>query len=375
MRIVQIAPVINPGSGVAGVAYQLEREFKARGVTTERFTLIEAGYRGRTVAAQGPIRQRMETLRRVVWFSTVGTIRARRYLAQRPDAIALCHNDVMVGDVYVNHGLLRVAMKARGNYAWRMMRNPMHLFTSGRDFARYASRVHRVVVNLTEGERVLLRRLYPRLKPRAVVIPNGVDTDRFRPPTPEEREQMRGHLAIQPDDTLAVFVGHEFERKGLRITLEALQRTPGVVLAVVGGSSSMIESAQADAAALGVLDQTRFVGTLSDPTPVLAAADVFVLPSAYEANALVVLEALSCGLPVLASRVGFAPDIVEDGRNGYLIARDAHDLAARLNELAGTDLSPWREHARATAERFAWPRIAASYLDLVAEIVATKAHP
>ena len=57
--------------------------------------------------------------------------------------------------------------------------------------------------------------------------------------------------------------------------------------------------------------------------PFFAAADMFVLPSAYEANALVVLEALACGLPVVATRVGFAPEIIVDGDNGYLVDRDA----------------------------------------------------
>ena len=71
--------------------------------------------------------------RRMVWFTTVGTVRARRFLAERPDAVSICHNNAMVGDIYVNHGVVGAAMRARGNGVWRMVRNPTHIFTFLRD--------------------------------------------------------------------------------------------------------------------------------------------------------------------------------------------------------------------------------------------------
>src|SRR5512133_3338950 len=113
--IVQICPEIGPGSGVAGVAYNLEREWQRLGVQTERFTLTEA--RGGWLPQPGPgIRGRLVLLARVVWFSTVGTLLARRYLRSRPGALSICHNDALAGDVYVNHGVVQAAMRARGAY-------------------------------------------------------------------------------------------------------------------------------------------------------------------------------------------------------------------------------------------------------------------
>lgn len=374
MRIVQIAPSIGPGSGVAGVAFHLEQEFRRAGVDAERFTLDEAGG-PRLPLTGGSLAAKLGTAARVVWFSTIGTKRARRYLADRPDAVAICHNDVMVGDVYVNHGLLRAAMKARGWYIGRMLRNPLHLFTATRDWIRYGSDRHRVVVNLTAGELDLLRRTYPRLRPRPIVIPNGVDVERFRPPSSDERARARAQLRLSEAVTVAVFVGHEFDRKGLPIALEALRTTPNVLLLVVGGSSDMIRSARSVADALGVGNKVHFTGAVPDPRPLLHAADVFVLPSAYEANALVVLEALACGLPVISTRVGFAPDIIEDGSNGFLIERKAADLARRLAELDAADRGPWRERSRATAERFAWAAIAQQYLALATELTADRKLP
>ncbi len=144
MRIVQIAPEIEPGSGVAGVAYELERQFRAAGVEVERFTLADSGRRAPHGSAG-----RLTRAVNVVWFSTIGTVRARRFLASRPDAVSICHNDVLAGDIYVNHGLLRASLRARGHYVWRMLRNPLHVFTSVRDQFRYRGMTHRAVVVLT----------------------------------------------------------------------------------------------------------------------------------------------------------------------------------------------------------------------------------
>ena len=162
-----------------------------------------------------------------------------------------------------------------------------------------------------------------------------------------------------------LFIGHEFERKGLPIAMSALRAAPDVLLLVVGGSADMIRRAQAQAGSAGVSERVHFAGTQRDPVPFLWAADLLVLPSAYEANALVVLEALACGLPVVSTRVGFAPDILVDGENGFIVERDATSVGTRLAELASQPLEEWRGRARRTAEQYAWPRVARRYLDLV----------
>jgi len=371
-RIVQIAPAIEPGSGVAGVAYNLERELAAAGAEVERFTAAEAGRRLDGSGSRSALGTHLERARNVVWFSTVGTARARRFLADRPDAVSICHNDVLAGDIYVNHGLVQAAMRARGGYAWRMVRNPVHLFTALRDRIRYRGHRHRAIVALTTTEAELLVATYGRVSPPIHVIPNGVDVDRFRPPSDDERVKARADLGLEPDRTVAVFVGHEFERKGLPIAIEALGGAPGVLLLVVGGSAEMIRGAEARARRLAVADRVVFAGQHPDPVPFLWASDVLVLPSAYEANALVVLEALACGLPVVSTRVGFAPDLVVDGDNGFLVDRDAGALAERLRRLDGDDLGEWRVRARRTAERYAWPEIARRYLDLVETLQAER---
>ncbi|WP_353808024.1 glycosyltransferase family 4 protein [Agromyces sp. SYSU T00194] len=370
-HIVQIAPSIEPGSGVAGVAYNLEREFRAAGAQVERFTSADAGRPLRGAGGGPQLVTHLERARNVIWFSTVGTRRARRFLDSRPDAVSICHNDVMAGDVYVNHGLLQAAMRARGDFAWRMLRNPVHLYTAMRDRIRYRGRTHRAVVALTTHEAELLVEEYGRVRAPIHVIPNGVDTKRFRPPTETERHGARRDAGIDDDRTVAVFIGHEFERKGLPIAIDALGGAPDATLLVVGGTGDMIRRARARTRRNGVDGRVRFVGTQPDPVPYLWAADLLVLPSAYEANALVVLEALACGLPVVSTRVGFAPDIIVDGENGFLVDRDPASVAQRLDELdrLGPRITAeWRARARATSERYTWPEIARRYLALIDDL-------
>lgn len=374
-RIVQIAPSIEPGSGVAGVAFALEQEFRAAGIPVERFTAAEAG---RTLARPHRTTLGLHLARagNVIWFSTVGTRRAKRFLAERPDAVSFTHNDAMAGDVYVNHGLLQAAMRARGNYAWRMVRNPVHLFTAFRDRIRYRGRTHRAVVALTGDEARLLTEVYGRVRPPVMVIPNGVDVERFSPGDAAGRAAVRGELGIADDATVAVFIGHEFERKGLHLAIEALRTAPVVVLLVIGGTDEMITRAGAQARRAGVAERVVFAGERPDPVPLLRASDVLVLPSAYEANALVVLEALACGVPVVSTRVGFAPDIVVDGENGFLVERDASAVGARLAELDALDTEAreaWRARARRTAEQHSWREVAARYLALARSIEGQRA--
>lgn len=367
MHIVQIAPEIAPGSGVAGVAHELERQFRAAGAQVERFTLADSGRR----APHGSAGRLMRAVN-VVWFSTIGTVRARRFLAARPDAVSICHNDAMTGDIYVNHGLLRASLRARGHYFWRMVRNPLHLFTTLRDQIRYRGTTHRAVVALTTVEKRLLEREYPRLRAEVSVIGNGVDIDRFRPPSADERRTARASLGYADDEFVALFIGHEFERKGLSHLIDALSLTAAeVVLLVVGGTRGMIADARATAEQSGCSERVRFVGVRADVVPFLWAADALALPSAYESSGLVFLEALAAGVPVVAPPVGVVPDVI-DGHNGFVAERDAAAIALRLGDLRRGDRAAQSRAARDSALPYAWAGIASHYLELAEHVVIER---
>jgi UDP-glucose:(heptosyl)LPS alpha-1,3-glucosyltransferase len=362
---------------VAGVAHHLERELRSLGATVERFTFHDARRRPEKRWPKSAILARIRGGWRMVWFSTVGTMRARRFLADRPDAITITHNNVMIGDVYVNHGLLLASMRARGRSFWGIYRNPVHVFIYIRDRIRYRGRTHRAVVCLSEADAASLRATYGPIRPRVEVIPNGVDLEWFRPPTPEERTAARAELKLGTEERVAVFVGHEFSRKGLSFAIQGLPHAPSVLLLVLGGNDDIIAEAYAEAKELGVGDRILFLGPRHHPVPFLHASDFFVLPSAYEANALVVLEALACGLPVIATPVGFAPQVIVDGVNGYLVERDGRAVGERMDELATIDdaeLAEWGRRARESVQPYGWRVIAERYLELAEHLVADRAR-
>ncbi len=363
-RIVQIAPDIGPGSGVAGVAYNLEREWKAQGIDVFRFTMREAAGAWIPQAGSG-IGGKLVLLLRVVWFSTVGTLRCRRLLRSDPDLVSLCHNDVMIGHVYVNHGNLVAAMRSRGSFVLRMMRNPLHLFTAVRDRRRYGPRgPHRLVVNLTTLEDRLLEETFPRLSTPTTVIGNGVDLEAFACPDDAQRREARAALGLAPEAHVLLFIGHEFDRKGLDVALDALAGLPSHHrLVVVGGTDDLLARAASRADRAGVRDRVDLAGQQPDPRPWLRSADVFVLPTAYESYGLVVLEALACGVPVVTTATGCAPDVIVDGVNGHVVQRTAGPVADAVLRLAGQDREALALAARSSAEQHGWSTVAARYLE------------
>ncbi len=364
--IVQITPEIGPGTGVGAVAFHLEREWQRLGVDVRRFTLAEAGGSWLPTPGGG-LGGRLALIGRVMWFSTVGTRRARSHLRRHPELLSICHNDAVAGDVYVNHGIVQAAMRARGHYRVRMARNPLHLFTTTRDRFRYSSTgSHRLVVNLVTDEERLLRESYPRLAIPTVVIGNGVDIESFRPPTATERDAARGELGLGTDDRMVLFIGNEFGRKGLPLLVQAVARLgPEVRLVVIGGTPDMVASESAGQAAVSLGRRLRFAGAHPDPRPWLHAADALAMPSAYESYGLVVLEALACGVPVVATPTGCVPDVVTDGVNGAVVEATAADLAAGLSRVFALDPVAARAAARESAERHSWAAVARRYLDVL----------
>jgi glycosyltransferase involved in cell wall biosynthesis len=87
----------------------------------------------------------------------------------------------------------------------------------------------------------------------------------------------------------------------------------------------------------GLCARTRFLGHLTDIEGVLAAADIFVLPSRSEGYARALVEALAAGLPCVSTRVGIAPDVIDDGINGYVVDREDHSALAQRLLVLGCD--------------------------------------
>ncbi len=217
-------------------------------------------------------------------------------------------------------------------------------------------------------ERAELLRDYAAHASRIATIPCGVDTDLF---TPGDRAEARRRLDLD-GHPLLLWVGRIAPIKGLDTLLDAVARLSesgqDMRLLVVGGdtderTSGHETSLRQRIERLGLGDSVRFLGP--QPQGVLplyyAASDVTVLPSYYESFGMVALEAMACGSPVIASRVGGLVTTVRDGVTGFLVPDgDVEALAERIETLVGDPELRWRlgrEGVRWAAQH-RWPCVA-----------------
>ena len=169
---------------------------------------------------------------------------------------------------------------------------------------------------------------------RTLTIPNGVDLQRFNPGNRARwREETRTELGLDPETFALCFVGGDWGRKGLAIAIAALPHLADqqVSLIVVGSGDEALYRRLAQRH--GVAQRVHFLGHAAAPERYLAAADAFLFPSSYEACSVAVLEAAAAGLPLLVTRVNGAEDLLTDGVNGFFVAREPVDVAAKVRRL------------------------------------------
>jgi glycosyltransferase involved in cell wall biosynthesis len=227
----------------------------------------------------------------------------------------------------------------------------------------------------SEYEKKIFADVYPSTAKRLRVIPNGVDVTRFDV-RDDWRTRARERLALVDSDFSMIFIGHEFDRKGLSFVIEALLGLPDHVrLIVVGGAEYMQRKYGQLARDLGVDARVAFLGVRGDVEQLLNAADAFVLPTFYEAWPLVGLEAMACGTPALMTPVGGITECLANGENGFFIKRDPKDIAEKVKTLMDDPelLRNMRSNARETALKYSWDKVAEQYLDLIKEVAEEKA--
>jgi glycosyltransferase involved in cell wall biosynthesis len=214
---------------------------------------------------------------------------------------------------------------------------------------------------------------------RIRVLPNGVDTVRFAPRT-AKRNEIRQRLGIPKDSFAVGTVGRMVKIKDHHTLLKAAAdiASRGVPIYVLFGGSgpelSSLEDVVASSSALA--GRVAFLGSIANVPELLNALDVFVLPSISEGMSNTILEAMASGLPVVATRVGGNPELVEENRSGWLFQPgDSADLSARLELLAS---NPDLSSALGTAGRqravnqFSLDGMISRYRDLYLELASRR---
>jgi glycosyltransferase involved in cell wall biosynthesis len=229
----------------------------------------------------------------------------------------------------------------------------------------------RVLAGVSEGIARELRAIYPDADVR--VTPNGVDSGKFRPDA-QARQRIREALGISHRSYVALFVGGDWARKGLDVAIRAIAALPRELdprLIVVGKGDRRRHTAVA--AAARVEDRVHFVGPSTTPEDYYAAADVFVLPTIYEAAPLVVLEAAASGLPIVATRVNGVEEFLERGA-GVSVERTVSSVGAALAKLARNprERTTLAKRGRARAHELSWEASAQSTCKIYEELLDAK---
>jgi glycosyltransferase involved in cell wall biosynthesis len=232
--------------------------------------------------------------------------------------------------------------------------DPARLGTGGRLAARIAFGRAALVLPVSEA----LRRGIEAhaIRARFRVVPNVVDTTVFRP-------------GDEPRDGLLA-VGLLYEAKGFDVLLAALARLPAERLRIVG-DGPLRGALEAEAARLGVAERVEFHGLAPKPevAELMRRARLVAVPSRFETSAVVAIEALATGTPVVATAVGALPELLAGG--GGLLARpgDPQDLAAKVQEALATEVADVSVRVR---ERHSRERIGEELAEIYRSVASSR---
>lgn len=282
--------------------------------------------------------------------------------------------------IHMFHTLGKLKNQVARNVAER---EPLQRVDTEREIMRNADRL----VAANPLEKAQMTWLYGADPAKIRVIPCGVDLDLFHPLPIGE---AKAYLEMPKHHKMVLFVGRIEPLKGVDVLIEAMalvvremdQLRKEICLCIIGGDPDAdpeqmdreMSYLQAMRERLGIADVVTFIGKRDQSTLPYhySAAQVCVVPSHYESFGMVALEAMACGTPVVASRVGGLTFTVKDGQTGFLVPNDDPEALAEKLKLLLTDENLRREmghQASSLASRYSWSivagQIVAEYRDLV----------
>jgi glycosyltransferase involved in cell wall biosynthesis len=204
----------------------------------------------------------------------------------------------------------------------------------GRWLQKFAFKRGVIPVAVAQEVAASLTRLYKI--PPCAVVGNCIPTEQYAfPKTP--RAEWRAAAGFKEADVLFGCVARFAPQKNHTLMLQAFAQGPARdprAHLVLSGAGELLEAAKAQANSLGLSDRIHFLGVRTDIPDVLAALDVFVLSSDFEGNPLSVIEAMAAGLPAVSTAAGGVPELIENGKQGFVVpVRDVDGLAKSMTLL------------------------------------------
>lgn len=321
----------------------IKQSYTAQGGGSERYTngliaqLLVRGHQVRVLAARwdaaaatsGVELQRVPTLVGPSFLRTLSfALNGRRALEQADCDLVLSVERTIRQDIgRAGGGCHREWLIQRRRYRTGVGRdlfwlNPLHVALLWIERRLYSPENTRAIIaNSYRGKEEIIRH-YHFPAERIQIVHNGTDCERFKP------------AARKPNlgETVLLFAGSGFERKGLEFAVRALARLPASVRLEVAGKGKPTPY-QRLAEELGVGGRLRFLGSSTRMEDVYGGSDILVHPAIYEPFSNTCLEAMACGLPVVTSRINGASEIVRSGENGNVVEdpADIRALAAAID--------------------------------------------
>lgn len=172
----------------------------------------------------------------------------------------------------------------------------------------------------------------------APLIPNGIPVDEYVP-NPERRSEWRAQHGLEPNALVITHVGRFVALKNHALLVKAFRhlKAPVPLYLVLVGGGELEEAVRQQVQTLGLTERVKMLGIRADVPDILNASDIFVLCSRVEGNPMSVQEAMASGLPIVGTRVGGIPELVEDGVSGLLVPSDdepalAHALQTLIDQ-------------------------------------------
>lgn len=247
------------------------------------------------------------------------------------------------------------------------------------------------IIAATPAEQAQLEFLYHADSRKLVVIPPGVDTSHFYPISADE---AKAFIGMPTDSNLLLFVGRIEPLKGIDTLIRAMailalkgifDQYPHFLVIIGGDPEAQHQDMDAEMARLkilcgelGICDQLIFLGKRSQDTLpyYYSSAEVLIMPSHYESFGMVALEAMACGIPVVASQVGGLAFLVQDGMTGYVVPDDEPQvLAERLIQLITNPQLRQQLGRQACeyAQEYDWQKVTERIIKVYQEVISNQA--
>lgn len=233
-------------------------------------------------------------------------------------------------------------------------------------------------VSYTAARRFEALKIVPSGKAR--VIYSGLDPEEFPVPSAQEdKKRRRAEQGLPDEEQLLLAVGSLTAQKGYSTLFQAIKDMHANFdyHLLIAGSGPLAEELQAEVRELGLFEKVTFLGRSDRVPELMAAADLLVLSSKWEGLPGVVIEAMACALPVVATAVGGTPELVEEGQTGWLVPPNDPEALKRALEkvlcLSDEERLQWGLAGRVRVERyFHVDKMVAGYEDIYRELLVNK---